>query len=122
MIVRYKVWIAISVALAFAGLATLLLLRSVTAEIEHGSRVKNLIALTFDADMTPRMQEELKSGAVEKWYDERIVSLLEQESVQATFFITGMWAETYPDVVKKLSDTSLFEVANHSYDHGAFFK
>ena len=122
MIVRHRISIAISFVVAFAGLATWLLVRSFTAEIEHGSREKNQIALTFDADMTPRMQEELRSGVVEKWYDNRIVSLLEKESVQATFFITGIWAETYPDVVRKLSGTPLFEVANHSYDHGAFFK
>jgi peptidoglycan/xylan/chitin deacetylase (PgdA/CDA1 family) len=89
--------------------------------IEHGSREKNEIALTFDADMTPRMQEELWSGAVAKWYDDRIVSTLEEGSVPATFFITGLWAENYPSVVRKLSETSLFEVANHSYDHGAFY-
>jgi peptidoglycan/xylan/chitin deacetylase (PgdA/CDA1 family) len=108
---------------ALAGLISLavwLFFQITPGVIEHGSRAQAEIALTFDADMTPRMREELRTGAVEKWYDQRIVSTLEAESVPATFFFSGLWAETYPEVVRKLSETAMFEIGNHSYDHAAF--
>src|SRR5262249_11362766 len=104
MIAGRRVWVGVTAAVVLAGLAAWFYVRSLAVPIEHGSRKKNEIALTFDADMTPRMQEELRSGAVDKWYDDRIVSTLEDGSVPATFFITGLWAENYPSVVRKLSE------------------
>lgn len=93
---------------------------NIAALITHGSRDKNEIALTFDADMTPKMKKEMNDGKVKSWYDARITAILEKENVPATFFITGMWAEMYPDAVKDISGRKLFEIGNHSYDHAAF--
>ncbi|MFA7278021.1 MAG: polysaccharide deacetylase family protein [Candidatus Gracilibacteria bacterium] len=87
---------------------------------EHGSREKKVVALTFDADMTPKMKKELEKGAVKSWFDEKIPEILERNHVPATIFITGMWAEMYPDEVKKLAANPLYEIGNHSYDHAAF--
>lgn len=88
--------------------------------LEHGSRLRPVVALTFDADMTPKMKKDLQTGVVKSWYDRRIVDILEKNYVPATLFITGMWAEIYPDKVKVLAANPLFEIGNHSYDHGAF--
>jgi peptidoglycan/xylan/chitin deacetylase (PgdA/CDA1 family) len=108
-------------ALAFAGLGALArFFQSIPVLISHGCREKREIAMTFDADMLFRMQEALRAVAVEEWYDSRITSILEKESVPATFFISGLWAENYPDVVRRLSETPAFEIGNHSYDHAAF--
>ncbi len=87
---------------------------------EHGSREKKVVALTFDADMTPKMKKDLENGFVKSWFDEKIPEILEKNHVPATIFITGMWAEMYPDEVKKLAANSLYEIGNHSYDHAAF--
>lgn len=88
--------------------------------IEHGPREKKQIALTFDADMTEEMQAALKSGKVKSWYNEGIVSTLNTTHTKATVFLTGMWAEVYPEATKELGANPLIELANHSYDHPGF--
>ena len=88
--------------------------------IEHGSRDSNSIALTFDADMTERMEEALRAGTVKGWLDEHILATLEEARVPATFFITGLWARNYPETVRQLSENPLFDIGNHSFDHAAF--
>ncbi len=88
--------------------------------ITHGSRDHKAIALTFDADMTPRMIEELHAGLVSSWYDQSITATLKHEQVPATIFTTGLWAEVYPHELKTLSQSPLFEIENHSFDHAGF--
>lgn len=88
--------------------------------VAHGPRDLRQVSLTFDADMTRRMEEEYRSGKVGGWYDERIVTYLEEQRVPATFFITGLWAKNHPDVLKRLSQNPLFEIQNHSFSHPAF--
>lgn len=78
------------------------------------------VALTFDADMTPKMKKDLIDGRVKSFYDRRIVRTLRDAHASATIFMTGMWAEIYPDIVADLAHDPLFEIANHSYDHAAF--
>lgn len=78
------------------------------------------VFLTFDADMTPYMRSEQKSGVVKRWYDPALIEYLEKNNTPATFFITGMFAEMYPDLVKKLAANPNFSIQNHTYDHRAF--
>lgn len=78
------------------------------------------IFLTFDADMTPYMRAEQKSGAVKRWYDPSLIEYLEKNNIPATFFVTGMFAEMYPDLVKSLAANQNFSIQNHTYDHRAF--
>ncbi|MBP9817153.1 polysaccharide deacetylase family protein [Candidatus Shapirobacteria bacterium] len=88
--------------------------------VSHGPRTQPNIALTFDADMTPGMVEELKQGKVKSWYNDKIVEILEREKIPATIFMSGMWAELYPDISRQLASNPLFEIANHSYSHPRF--
>lgn len=88
--------------------------------ITHGNRNLPKIALTFDADMTPGMIGELKSGKIKSWYNQKIVDILESRHIPATIFIAGLWAETYPQITTDLSKNPLFEIANHSYSHPRF--
>ncbi|GEM86477.1 polysaccharide deacetylase family protein [Meiothermus granaticius] len=88
--------------------------------ITHGPRTAARIALTFDADMTPGMRENLRSGRVKAYNDPRIYAILEREGVKATFFLSGMWIEEYPTQTKALAQNPLFELANHSYSHPGF--
>ena len=85
--------------------------------IWHGPRNTKEIALTFDADMTPIMVDWLHSGQVQTYDDTRITDYLIQNQIKATFFLTGLWIESYPDATKALADNSLFELENHSYSH-----
>jgi peptidoglycan/xylan/chitin deacetylase (PgdA/CDA1 family) len=78
------------------------------------------VALTFDADMTQGMFNQLKSGQVASWYNKDVIDVLEKDKVPATIFVTGLWAEAYPAVTKELFDNPLFEIGNHSYSHPKF--
>ncbi|NLC69488.1 MAG: polysaccharide deacetylase family protein [Clostridiaceae bacterium] len=46
----------------------------------------------------------------------RILEILENENVKATFFIVGQWAEKNPQYVKMIADKG-HDIANHSYSH-----
>ncbi|MFC8848884.1 MULTISPECIES: polysaccharide deacetylase family protein [unclassified Micromonospora] len=88
--------------------------------VDHGPRAGDLVALTFDADMTDAMRYQLRSGAVRSYANLAIVDLLERERVPATFFLTGKWVEEYPEVTRRLAANPRFELANHTYGHLAF--
>jgi peptidoglycan-N-acetylglucosamine deacetylase len=81
---------------------------------------QNPVALTFDADMTQGMSNNLRSGKVASWYNKDVIDVLEKDKVPATIFITGLWAEAYPGVTKTLFENPLFEIGNHSYSHPRF--
>lgn len=77
------------------------------------------MALTFDADMTAGMQRR-GGGAGDSAYDPTVVGVLRETRTPATFFVTGRWAQTHPDVLRNLAADSLFRVENHSFEHWAF--
>ena len=87
---------------------------------DHAATTQKIVVLTFDADMTPGMLRELKSGKVASWYNEKVIEALRQQQTPATLFLTGLWIETYPAATKQLAADPLFELGNHSYSHGAF--
>lgn len=87
---------------------------------DNGDRGGAKVALTFDADMTPGMLWQLQHGQVASWYNAEVVDILRSEGVPATLFLTGLWAETYPDVARQLAADPLFEIGSHTYDHAAF--
>ncbi|MEU4158675.1 polysaccharide deacetylase family protein [Actinoplanes sp. NPDC026670] len=88
--------------------------------VQHGPRDVKRVALTFDADMTDAMTARLRRGEVKSYANLRLLGILEQRRIPATFFVTGQWAEQYPEVTKRIVANPRFEVANHSYEHAAF--
>jgi peptidoglycan-N-acetylglucosamine deacetylase len=76
--------------------------------------------LTFDADMTPGMVRRLKSGAVSTWYDERIVEFLHERKLPAVIYVSGLFAETYPELIRRLSKDPLVTIGIHGYSHAAY--
>ncbi|GLY74021.1 polysaccharide deacetylase family protein [Actinoallomurus iriomotensis] len=86
----------------------------------HGARDSGMVALTFDADMTPGMWRSLDAGRIKSSYDRRIIGTLDATHTPATIFATGMWIRRYPAVTKTLAADPLLEFANHSYEHSAF--
>jgi len=63
----------------------------------------NRIALTFD------------DGPNEP-FTSRIISILKEKQVGATFFVIGRNCEKYPEVLKRL-DSEGFEIGNHAWTH-----
>lgn len=90
------------------------------AIVMHGDRNTPKIALTFDADMTPWMKQQLDIGAVRSYYGQRTIQDLEESHTKATLFLTGLWIEAYPETAKQLGQNPLFELGNHSYEHYSF--
>ncbi|WP_329199261.1 MULTISPECIES: polysaccharide deacetylase family protein [unclassified Streptomyces] len=82
---------------------------------QHGDKT---VALTFDADMTSDQGPRAASG--ERFDNPQLISSLRALKVPATIFMTGRWAEEYPDQAKAIGSDPNFEIANHSYSHHAF--
>lgn len=90
-----------------------------TPVFEHGPRTRGrTVALTFDADMTAA--QGARAAAGERFDHPRLISTLRALKVPATVFMTGRWAEQYPDQARSIGRDPLFEVANHSYSHYAY--
>ncbi len=69
-------------------------------------RTDKKIAVTFDS----------------AWNDtdiDSIISVLQEKNCPSTFFVTGKWAESYPEALKKLSSAG-HEIASHSYNHSLY--
>ncbi|MGW7098591.1 polysaccharide deacetylase family protein [Streptomyces sp. NPDC054838] len=81
-------------------------------------RTDKTVALTFDADMTSDQGPRAASG--ERFDNPQLISSLRALKVPATIFMTGRWAEEYPDQAKAIGTDPDFEIANHSYSHHAF--
>lgn len=79
---------------------------------------QRLVALTFDLDMNPQMAAVARAGAV--WINTDAIGYLQAHKIHATLFMTGMWAEMYPAVARRLAADPDFEIGNHSYSHPAF--
>ncbi|AEF17691.1 MULTISPECIES: polysaccharide deacetylase family protein [Thermoanaerobacterium] len=47
---------------------------------------------------------------------ERLLQILKDKNVKATFFLTGLWIDKYPDLVKKIYEEG-HDVENHSNTH-----
>jgi peptidoglycan/xylan/chitin deacetylase (PgdA/CDA1 family) len=91
-----------------------------SATVTPPSPGQKIIYLTFDADMTPAMLKRLRDGKVSAWYDPAIPDYLDAQKVPATVFTTGMFAELYPDLIKRLARSGTYSIENHSYDHAGF--
>ena len=88
--------------------------------VNNGERTGNRVALTFDADMTTAMVAKLANGQAHSYANLKVLEILEQQGIPATFFLTGMWVEQYPDVARRLAANPAFELANHTYSHRAY--
>ena len=82
--------------------------RLTAAEIERfvirrGPRTGSKIALTFDDGPHPI-------------FTPKLIQILKDAQVPATFFMIGHMAESYPDMVQ-LAAVNGFEIANHTYSH-----
>ncbi|MER7822797.1 polysaccharide deacetylase family protein [Streptomyces sp. NPDC096097] len=81
-------------------------------------RTDKTVALTFDADMTSDQGPRAADG--EHFDNPALISTLRALKVPSTIFMTGRWAEEYPDQAKSIGTDPNFEIANHSYSHHAF--
>lgn len=64
---------------------------------------EKMIALTFD-------------DGPHKKYTEEILDILDEYSIKATFFVVGVCAEKYPEIIAR-EIASGHEIGNHTYSH-----
>ncbi len=102
------------------GLSPVVALAQSNEVINHIPTKQKVVALTFDADMNPKMLRMLQDHSVNSWYNKSVIDELKKENIPATLFLTGMWIETYSTTTAELSTNPLFEIGNHSYSHPAF--
>jgi polysaccharide deacetylase family sporulation protein PdaB len=69
----------------------------------HGSLAKKQIAITFDDGPHPK-------------YTPKLLRILKENNVKATFFLVGEMAEKYPELVKEEMAAG-HSVGNHTYHH-----
>ncbi|MFD3551703.1 polysaccharide deacetylase family protein [Streptomyces goshikiensis] len=81
-------------------------------------KTEKTVALTFDADMTSDQGPRAADG--EHFDNPQLIATLRALKVPSTVFMTGRWAEEYPDQAKSIGTDPNFEIANHSYSHHAF--
>jgi peptidoglycan/xylan/chitin deacetylase (PgdA/CDA1 family) len=88
--------------------------------VTNGPRTGDRVALTFDADMTDAMLYNLASGRARSYANVKVIDILQQRRVPATFFLTGEWVGRYPEVSARLAADPRFELGNHTYRHQGF--
>jgi peptidoglycan-N-acetylglucosamine deacetylase len=76
--------------------------------LQHGNRNRAQIALTIDDGPDPV-------------YTPRILDILRDHAVKATFFVVGGASEQYPDIVVRMKEEG-HDVGNHSYSHPYFHR
>jgi probable sporulation protein (polysaccharide deacetylase family) len=78
--------------------------RSFYIPIYEGSQARNEVALTFNVAW----------GEAEV---PKILAILKEEKVKATFFFVGTWVEKFPELVRDIANAG-HEIANHGFYHG----
>ncbi len=76
------------------------------SEIVRGNPATGVVALTFDA------------GGV-AGPSQTVLDILRARGIRATFFLSGQWVESYPDLAAQVGLDG-HELANHSYFHPDF--
>ncbi len=78
------------------------------SRLKSGTRLRKQIALTFDDGPHPAFTPE-------------ILRILDQQRVNATFFLVGQMAEKYPELVREQVMRGN-EIGNHTYHHVSLVK
>lgn len=86
--------------------------------------------LTFDIEEWFHILDNDSTKTINEWkkYEsrihdntERILTLLKQKNLKATFFCLGWIAETYPDIIKRIVDRG-FEIGSHTRMHQLIYE
>ncbi len=87
-------------------------------------------ALTFDVEDYFQVEAFKEHVSFEEWLSypcrvvestQKILDILDEREVKATFFILGWVAERFPDLVKRIANDG-HEVASHGYAHQMVYK
>ena len=85
--------------------------------IFNGPRDVPKVALTFDTAFNADTAALVASGVYPPQVNVRALDYLQASGTPATVFITGVWAQAYPEVMKRLASTPGMEIENHTWSH-----
>lgn len=85
--------------------------------ITHGPRDVPKVAITFDTAFSEGTKAQVDAGFLPPQYNAGVLDYLQSASVPATVFVTGLWAEQYPDAMKRMAETQGIEIGNHTWNH-----
>jgi peptidoglycan/xylan/chitin deacetylase (PgdA/CDA1 family) len=88
--------------------------------VSHGPSSGRRIALTFDSNMTEAMLRRLDAHQVDSYANPAVVDELQARDAPATFFLSGLWVQRYPELTRRIADNPRFELASHSNAHRGF--
>lgn len=104
---NFWIWMSLFIALYFVVVAIGSYYLKFNFFIESMSKgLEDGVMLTFDDGPHPETTP-------------KILNLLKEQNVKATFFIIGKEAEKYPQLVKQINDEGHL-IGNHSYSHSNF--
>lgn len=111
----FPFWSALGLAFGIMGITLLLLSLPVLRprsnfygpSLSRGRKEEDAVALSFDDGPDPR-------------YTPQVLEILEQEKIQAIFFVVGERAARYPELIRAIVSRGHL-LGNHSYSHGPGF-
>ncbi|MDR3561627.1 MAG: polysaccharide deacetylase family protein [Negativicutes bacterium] len=86
---------------------------------KRGSNITGKLYWAGRADQT-KMALTFDDGPEEDWTP-KILDILKEKNVKATFFLIGHQAQKYPDMVKRIAAEG-HVIGNHTYDHADLTK
>lgn len=78
------------------------------------------VAITLDADLSSWTLDKIRQGSMPAQVNATALDYLEQTNTASTVFVTGLWAQEYPEVMSRMAANPLYELANHSWGHDAW--
>jgi len=74
------------------------------------------VKLTFDLELFPNLTPTQETNRILIQAVDEVLLLLERNSIKVTFFVTGRFAELFPDIIKRVSLAG-HEIGNHTMNH-----
>lgn len=98
-----KITVVLTLTVAMITAITLSAYEGAETVYYRSNTEEKLVALTFD-------------DGPHKYRTDEILDLLEKEEIKATFFVVGIMAKEYPEVIKRTLALG-HEIGNHTYNH-----
>ncbi len=84
-----------------------------TAPRKFGERMEGIISGFIPSGKQIALTLDACGGS----YDRRITDYLERNKIKATLFISGKWIDSHEKELKRLSESSMFQIENHGKSH-----